>query len=54
MINVTHHRSPARPWRTHRSVRLNATTALLLSRAAWRMYRGRWPWSAGRRLRPVR
>jgi hypothetical protein len=50
MITVTDRRIHTRPWRRRRSVRLNAATALLLTRAAWRMYRGRWPWSAGRRL----
>jgi hypothetical protein len=47
MITVTRRRQHARPWRRRRAVRLNAATALLISRGAWRMYRGRWPWSAG-------
>jgi len=50
MITVTDRRLRARPWRRRRSVRLDAATAFLISRAAWRMYRGRWPWSSGRRL----
>jgi hypothetical protein len=51
MFTVIHRWSPAPSWRSCRSVRLNAATALLLSRAVWRMYRGRWPWSTGGRLR---
>jgi hypothetical protein len=50
MFTVTDRRLHARPWRRRRSVRLDATTAFFISRAAWRMYRGRWPWSPGRRL----
>jgi hypothetical protein len=51
MITVTDRRRHAQPWRRRRrNVRLDATTAFIISRAAWRMYRGRWPWSRGRRL----
>ena len=50
MITVTDRRLRARPWRRRRGVRLDAATAFFISRAAWRMYRGRWPWSSGRRL----
>jgi hypothetical protein len=48
MITVTDRRTRGHPWRRRRAVRINAATALLITRAAWRMYRGRWPWSSGR------
>jgi hypothetical protein len=51
MITMTHHRLHGRSRRRRRSVRLNAATAFVISRAAWRMYRGRSPWSAGRQPR---
>ena len=50
MITETDRRIHTRRRRRRRSVRVNAATTLLLTRAAWRMYRGRSPWHAGRRL----
>jgi hypothetical protein len=47
MLTVANRRRHGRAWRTRRAVRIDAATALLISRGAWRMYRGRWPWSAG-------
>jgi hypothetical protein len=49
MMHVSGRGHPRRWGRRGRAVKLNGATALLISRAAWRMYRGRWPWSAGAR-----
>jgi hypothetical protein len=48
MIEALAHRRTARRWRRYQAARLNVTAAALLSRALWRLYRGRSPWSAGR------
>jgi hypothetical protein len=51
MITVTDRRLHRPGARRRRSVRLDATAAFILSRAVWRMYRGRAPWSRGRAFR---
>jgi hypothetical protein len=51
MISVTDRRMRLTRSRRPREVRLTATAAFVLSRALWRMYRGRAPWSRGRTFR---
>jgi hypothetical protein len=48
MINTLGLRRTGRQTRRFEAARLNATAAAFIGRAAWRMYRGRQPWSAGR------
>jgi hypothetical protein len=47
-----HARRGRRRRRRRGPVKLDALTALLIGRATWRMFRGRWPWQAG--WRPYR
>ena len=48
MIDTPGLRRTGRRTRRFEAARLNVTAAAFIGRAAWRMYRGRQPWSAGR------
>jgi hypothetical protein len=51
MITVTDRRRRVPAARRLRSAKLDTMVAFVISRAVWRMFRGRAPWSRGRAFR---